>query len=101
MAGASSVTLFFLPETFGPVLLARHAQALSKSTGNDLIFACIELEKKGFKQMATVTLTRPLRMLCSSHCFCHPQIPGTRLCNILYVFRGLPHYLPTNIQNVS
>ena len=25
----------------------------------------MELEKKGFKQMATVTLTRPLRMLCS------------------------------------
>jgi hypothetical protein len=61
---ASLVPLFFLPETFGPVLLAQRAQALRKSTGNDQIFARIELEKKGFKQMVTVTLTRPLRMLC-------------------------------------
>lgn len=64
IAGVSLPPLFFLPETFGPVLLARRAQALRISTGNDQIFARIELEKKGFKQMATVTLTRPLRMLC-------------------------------------
>ena len=36
---------------------------MRKSTGNENIFAPMELEKKGFKQMATVTLTRPLRML--------------------------------------
>jgi len=64
IAGASFIPLLFLPETFGPILLARRAKALRKSTGNDQIFARIELEKKGFKQMATVTLTRPLRMLC-------------------------------------
>jgi MFS family permease len=64
IAGISLPPLFFLPETFGPVLLARRAQRLRKSTGNNQIFARIELEKKGFKQMATVTLTRPLRMLC-------------------------------------
>jgi hypothetical protein len=37
---------------------------LRKSTGNNQIFARMDLEKKSFKQMATVTLTRPLRMLC-------------------------------------
>lgn len=47
-----------------PVLFAQRAQTLRKSTGNEHIFARKDLEKKGFKQMATVTLTRPLRMLC-------------------------------------
>jgi MFS family permease len=64
VAGASLALLLFLPETFGPVLLARRAKDLRRSTGNNQIFARIELEKKGFKQMATVTLTRPLRMIC-------------------------------------
>jgi hypothetical protein len=56
--------LLFLQETYGPMLLAQRAAALRKSTGNPNIFAPFELEKKGFKQLATVTLTRPLRMIC-------------------------------------
>ncbi|CAL3966669.1 unnamed protein product [Diplocarpon coronariae] len=63
VAGVSWIPTLFLPETYGPVLLARRAAALRKSTRNPNIFAPIELEKKGWKQMATVTLARPLRML--------------------------------------
>jgi MFS family permease len=63
LAGVSWIPLAFLPETYGPILLARRAAHLRVSTGSSNIFAPIELEKKGFKQMATVTLTRPLRML--------------------------------------
>jgi hypothetical protein len=55
--------LLWLPETYGPVLLSKRAAALRKSTQNPNIFAPFDLEKKGWKQMATVTLTRPLRML--------------------------------------
>jgi hypothetical protein len=55
--------LIFIPETFGPALLARRAAALRKSTGNPNIFAPRDLEKQGFKQLATVTLTRPIRMV--------------------------------------
>jgi MFS family permease len=62
-AGASMVLLLFLPETYGPILLANRASALRKATGNSQIFAPIELEKKGLKQMVSVTLTRPLRMI--------------------------------------
>ena len=36
---------------------------MRKATGNPNIFAPIELEKKGARQMFTVTLTRPIRML--------------------------------------
>ncbi|KAH7342469.1 major facilitator superfamily domain-containing protein [Rhexocercosporidium sp. MPI-PUGE-AT-0058] len=63
IVGISWIPLFWLPETYGPILLARRAAHLRETTGNPNIFAPIELEKKGWKQMATVTLTRPLRML--------------------------------------
>ncbi|MCJ1361943.1 hypothetical protein MMC16_001044 [Acarospora aff. strigata] len=63
IAGASLLPLLFLPETYGPVILKRYAQQMRKATGNPNIFAPIELEKKGARQMFTVTLTRPIRML--------------------------------------
>lgn len=63
IAGASWFPVVFVPETYGPVLLARRAKRLRKTTGKSNIFAPMDLEKKGFRQMATVTLTRPIRML--------------------------------------
>ncbi|KAH8667932.1 major facilitator superfamily domain-containing protein [Tricladium varicosporioides] len=63
VAGATLPPLLCLPETYGPILLAKRAAKLRKSANNPNIFAPIELEKKGWKQMATVTLTRPLRMI--------------------------------------
>ena len=63
VAGASLVFLVFLPETYGPKILKIRAKRLRKETGNPNIFAPIELEKKGAKQMATVTLMRPLHMI--------------------------------------
>ena len=55
--------MLFLPETYGPVILKKYAQQMRKATGNPDIVAPIELEKKGAKQMVTVTLMRPIRML--------------------------------------
>lgn len=63
VAGVSWFPIVFMPETYGPILLARRARKLRKSGANPNIYAAIELEKKGFKQMATVVLTRPVRML--------------------------------------
>lgn len=62
-AGVALVPVLFLPETYGPVVLQRRAHKMRKETGNKNIFAPIELEKKGVKQMLTVILTRPLRMI--------------------------------------
>lgn len=53
----------FLPETYGPILLQRRAQRIRNETSNSQIFAPIELETKGAKQMITVTLMRPLNMI--------------------------------------
>ena len=65
VAGISLVFLVFLPETYGPTILQKRAKRLRKETGNANIFAPIELEKKGAKQMLTVTLVRPLNMIVS------------------------------------
>ena len=63
IAGISLLFLLFLPETFGPTLLKRRAQRLRKECGNPHIYAPIELEKKGARQLITVTLMRPLNMM--------------------------------------
>ncbi|KAI9646637.1 hypothetical protein NHQ30_004633 [Ciborinia camelliae] len=63
IAGASWIPLVFLPETYGPVLLLQRAKKLRKETSNPELFAPIELEKQDLKQLITVTLTRPIRML--------------------------------------
>lgn len=63
IAGLSWVPIVLMPETYGPIILAKRARKMRKE-GKGNIWAPIELEKKGFKQMATVVLTRPIRMLC-------------------------------------
>ncbi|KAL2429125.1 Polyamine transporter 3 [Exophiala dermatitidis] len=64
IAGCSWIPLAFMPETFGPVILKKRAQKTRKVTGNNDIFAMIELENKSAKQLITTSLSRPLRMLC-------------------------------------
>ena len=63
IAGVCLILVFLLSETYGPTILKHRAQKMRKETGNPNIFASIELEKKGVRQMMTVTLTRPLRMI--------------------------------------
>ena len=64
-AGVSLVFLAFLPETYGPTILKARAKRIRRETGNQSVVAPIELEKKGAKQMLTVTLLRPLHMIVS------------------------------------
>jgi len=63
LAGITWPVLLFSPETYGPVILARRAARLRKQTSNPHIRAPIELEGQGLKQLLTVVLTRPLRMI--------------------------------------
>lgn len=64
-AGVSLVLLAFLPETYGPTILKAKAKRIRKESGDTNVFAPIELEKKGAKQMVTVVLLRPLHMIVS------------------------------------
>ena len=63
VAGFSFSLLVFAPETYGPTILQRRARRLRKKNGNPRIVAPIEVETKGTRQMLTVILMRPLRML--------------------------------------
>lgn len=62
-AGATMIPLAFLPETYGPILLLRRARAIRKTDPGARVVAPHELEKKSIKQLATVVLTRPIRMI--------------------------------------
>ena len=63
VAGASLVFLSILPETYGPIILKKRAERMRNESENPNVFAAIELEKKGPRQMMTVTLMRPLHMI--------------------------------------
>ncbi|KAK3683998.1 fluconazole resistance protein [Podospora appendiculata] len=62
-AAATMVPLAFLPETYGPVLLLRRAKAIRKHDPTARVVAPHELEKKTVTELATVVLTRPIRMI--------------------------------------
>ena len=63
IAGVSLVFLCFLPETHGQAILRKRAKRLRREGNEPNIFAAIELEKKGARQLLTVILARPLRMI--------------------------------------
>ncbi|CAG1982132.1 unnamed protein product [Fusarium graminearum] len=68
VAGITVPPLVFLPETFGPTILERRAKKIRKNAratgqGNPETYAAIELEAKGWKNMMSVVLVRPVQML--------------------------------------
>ncbi|KAJ8116266.1 hypothetical protein ONZ43_g4478 [Nemania bipapillata] len=63
-AGATMLpVLFYLPETYAPVLLTQRAQKLRKADPTVRVYAAFELEDKDVKQIVTKVLTRPIRMI--------------------------------------
>ncbi|KAK8093694.1 Polyamine transporter 3 [Apiospora hydei] len=62
-AGLTFIPVIFLPETYAPVLLARKAAALRKQKPESNVYAAAELEDRDLKQLLTVVLTRPMRMI--------------------------------------
>ncbi|TLD27697.1 MFS general substrate transporter [Venturia nashicola] len=62
LAGITFIILLFVPETYGPLILVHRAARLRKSTGDQNIYAPMELEQRDFRHIATVVLARPIRM---------------------------------------
>ncbi|KAK7717020.1 hypothetical protein SLS57_006427 [Botryosphaeria dothidea] len=63
IAGVTWIPLLAMPETYGPVILKRRAKRLRKESGDDDVFAPIELEPQDVRHVVTVVLTRPIRMM--------------------------------------
>ncbi|KAI9846384.1 MAG: hypothetical protein M1838_001287 [Thelocarpon superellum] len=57
------IALFFVPESYGPILLKRRAQNMRASTRNPKIVAPIELTEQDEHQMMNVSQTRALQMI--------------------------------------
>ncbi|EFZ02209.1 MFS transporter [Metarhizium robertsii] len=64
-AGFTLLIIAWLPETFGPILLARRAQRMRKQDPAQRVIAPRELEETSLSQLLTVVITRPIRMLAS------------------------------------
>ncbi|KAK1625667.1 major facilitator superfamily transporter [Colletotrichum phormii] len=62
-AGLTLVPILLLPETYAPVLLLRRAQKIRKLDPSAAVIAPCEMESTDFKHIATVVLTRPVRMI--------------------------------------
>ena len=63
IAGVTLPFICLLPETYAPVLLQQRAAKLRKESRDPNIVAPYDLERKGAREMITVVLTRPIRMI--------------------------------------
>ncbi|KAG9742054.1 MFS general substrate transporter, partial [Aureobasidium melanogenum] len=93
IAGVTWPILLFSPETYAPIILAMRARRLRKENGNPNIFAPIELEHHGLKQMITVVPTRPVGMFFTEAIvLCSCLYLSFVYAIFLHVFPGLPNY---------
>ncbi|OBT60246.1 hypothetical protein VE03_10607, partial [Pseudogymnoascus sp. 23342-1-I1] len=63
LIGTCGPAVLYLPETYGPVLLARRARRLQRDVPQVRIAAPLDLVDRGFRNMMTVVLVRPIRMM--------------------------------------
>ncbi|KHN98269.1 fluconazole resistance protein (FLU1) [Metarhizium album ARSEF 1941] len=64
-AGFTLLIIACLPETFGPILLARRAQRMREEDPTQRVVAPRELEETSLSRLLSVIITRPIRMLAS------------------------------------
>ncbi|KAK5703737.1 hypothetical protein LTR97_002750 [Elasticomyces elasticus] len=62
ISGATWPFFLLMPETYGPIVLKKKAQALRKKTGDLTMFAPIEMQAFDLRNLLVVVLTRPIRM---------------------------------------
>ncbi|PGH19699.1 hypothetical protein AJ80_03854 [Polytolypa hystricis UAMH7299] len=84
--GATMIPVLFLPETFGPVLLAKRAAALRKKLNRDDILTPPEAVRPELKEMLTVTLIRPVKMFFYEPIVCVISLYMAFVYAILYLF---------------
>lgn len=73
-AALTAIPIYLIPETYAPVLLTKRAKKMRKADPTVEVYSASELEKKDYKELITVVLTRPVRML-----FTEPIVTATCL----------------------
>ncbi|KAL1959168.1 hypothetical protein VTO42DRAFT_2673 [Malbranchea cinnamomea] len=90
-AGATLVPLWFWPETFAPILLARRAAKMRKELNRDDIIAEDDPANINLKEVFSVTLTRPVTMLFTEPIVGVVSLYLAYVYGILYLFfQGYP-----------
>lgn len=94
---ALTAVVFFMEETYAPIILVRKAQEIRDRTGNWGVHAVHENVRLDFGEIVTKTITRPLRMLVTEpiilllaiyNGFCY-LILYLCLSSYPYTFRGM------------
>lgn len=62
-AGTCAVPIVFLPETFGPTILAKRARKMREQNPDANTYGALELKKVSPRLFVTTVLGRPLRMI--------------------------------------
>ncbi|KAK1755722.1 major facilitator superfamily domain-containing protein [Echria macrotheca] len=88
---------FFVPETYHPVLLARKARQLRKSTGDDRYYAPIEKTPRSVRATFKNALLRPIQILIFEPMCLILDVYSAVLLGLLYLFFGaFPLVFTTN-----
>ncbi|EGX92870.1 bicyclomycin resistance protein, putative [Cordyceps militaris CM01] len=80
------ICIFFLPETYGPVLLRRKAARLRKETGDDRWWHPQEEEKMNMGNIVTKYIVRPLNMLVTEPAVTCMAIYASFVFALIYMF---------------
>ncbi|OAA61356.1 Major facilitator superfamily domain, general substrate transporter [Cordyceps fumosorosea ARSEF 2679] len=80
------ICIFFLPETYGPVLLRRKAARLRKETGDDRWWHPHEEEKMNMSNIVTKYIVRPLNMLFTEPAVTCMAIYASFVFALIYMF---------------
>jgi len=62
-AGVTAIPIYLIPETYAPILLTKRAKKMRKADPTAEVYSASELERRDYKELITVVLTRPVRML--------------------------------------
>ncbi|CAK4031169.1 related to fluconazole resistance (FLU1) [Lecanosticta acicola] len=86
LAAVCLVPLLFLPETFGPVILAKRAKKLRKAQRGANIYGALELKHTGVKQYVTKIVGRPLKFLTTEPIVTASCMYLSLIYGILFIF---------------
>ncbi|KAG9054970.1 hypothetical protein FS842_003636 [Serendipita sp. 407] len=81
-----ALLIFFVPETYSPVLLKRKAQRLRKETGNERLRAPLELDERTILQATLFSCTVPFQLVAAEPMALVLNIWTSLLLGILYMF---------------
>ncbi|KAI9666081.1 MAG: hypothetical protein M1821_004016 [Bathelium mastoideum] len=83
-----ALIVFFVPETYYPVLLRQKAQKLRKETGNDAWYAPIEVMDRSIAKTVLWSCIRPFQLLALEPMCLNLCLLSAILLGILYLFFG-------------